>query len=214
MTTFIRDLRYVSRKLWGARVFTGTAVLTLALGIGGTTAIFTLIHAVMLRALPVGDPSALDRRRRPMLRSGGRRAMGHVLVSAVRAVEGRAARVRRTDRVPGRRRAPRRPAAGRAVAAAAAFEYVTGNYFSTLGINAVAGRVFSAADDTASASPVIALSYHAWQGAYGGDPSIIGASLIIEGRAFTVAGVTPPGFYGETLRADPPDLWIPISTSR
>ena len=59
-------------------------------------------------------------------------------------------------------------------------------------------------------SPVIALSYHAWQGAYGGDPSIIGASLIIEGRAFTVAGVTPPGFYGETLRADPPDLWIPI----
>ena len=91
---------------------------------------------------------------------------------------------------------PRRPAAGRrAVAAAAAFEYVTGNYFSTLGINAVAGRVFSAADDGV-ASPVIALSYHAWQGAYGGDPSIIGASLIIEGRAFTVAGVTPPGFYG------------------
>ena len=214
MTTFIRDLRYVSRKLWGARVFTGTAVLTLALGIGGTTAIFTLIHAVMLRALPVGDPSALYRigdGDNCCVQGGPQGRWGMFSfplferlkaelpefeeLTAFQAGGGRLA-VRRQDVEPSPR--PLRS------------EYVTGNYFSTLGINAVAGRVFSAADDTASASPVIALSYHAWQGAYGGDPSIIGASLIIEGRAFTVAGVTPPGFYGETLRADPPDLWIPI----
>jgi predicted permease len=57
---------------------------------------------------------------------------------------------------------------------------------------------------------VVVLSYHAWQGTYGGDPTLIGATLILEGHAFTVAGVTPPGFFGETLRGDPPDLWIPL----
>ena len=89
-------------------------------------------------------------------------------------------------------------------------EYITGNYFSTLGVTAFAGRVFTAADDTPAASPSVVLSYHLWQGTYGGDPSLVGATLFVEGRAFTVTGVTPPGFFGETLRADPPDLWIPL----
>ena len=89
-------------------------------------------------------------------------------------------------------------------------EYVTGNYFSTLGVSAFGGRVFTAADDTPAAPPVVVLSHHAWQGTYGGDPSIVGATLVIEGHPFTVVGVTPPGFFGETLRGDPPDLWIPL----
>ncbi len=88
--------------------------------------------------------------------------------------------------------------------------YVTGNYFTTLGVNAGAGRVFTAADDAAAASPVVVLAYHAWQGVYGGDRSIVGATLIVEGQAFTVAGVAPPGFFGETLKADPPDMWVPL----
>ncbi len=54
------------------------------------------------------------------------------------------------------------------------------------------------------------MSHHVWQGTYGGDPSIVGATLVIEGHPFTVVGVTPPGFFGETLRGDPPDLWIPL----
>ena len=88
--------------------------------------------------------------------------------------------------------------------------YVTGNYFTTLGVNAFAGRVFTADDDAPAAPPVVVLAYHAWQGLYGGDASIVGSTLVIEGHAFTVAGVTPPGFFGETLRADPPDLWLPL----
>jgi predicted permease len=87
---------------------------------------------------------------------------------------------------------------------------VTGNYFATLGVNALTGRVFTPLDDTPAATPVVVLSYHAWRGTYGGDTSIVGATLFIEGQAFTVAGVAPPGFFGETLRADPPDMWIPI----
>ena len=88
--------------------------------------------------------------------------------------------------------------------------YVSGNYFTTLGVSASAGRVFTAGDDAAAASPVVVLAYHAWQGIYGGDPSLVGATLVVEGQAFTVAGVTPPGFFGETLKADPPDMWVPL----
>ena len=89
-------------------------------------------------------------------------------------------------------------------------EYVTGNYFSTLGVKAFGGRVFTAADDTPAAAPVVVLSHHVWQGTYGGDQSLVGATLVIEGHPFTVVGVTAPGFFGETLRGDPPDLWIPL----
>ena len=88
--------------------------------------------------------------------------------------------------------------------------YVTGNYFTTLGVNAFAGRVFTAEDDRPAASPVVVMAYHAWQGQYGGDASVVGTTLVIEGQAFTVAGVAPPGFFGETLRADPPDMWVPL----
>src|SRR5690606_27690820 len=88
--------------------------------------------------------------------------------------------------------------------------YATGNYFTTLGVNAFVGRVFREADDHAGAPPVLVVAYHAWQGVYGGDPALVGSTLIVDGHAFTVAGVTPPGFFGETLRADPPDLFLPI----
>ena len=77
-------------------------------------------------------------------------------------------------------------------------------------MNAAVGRVFTAADDAAAATPVVVLAYHAWQGVYGGDASIVGATLVVEGQPFTVAGVTPPGFFGETLKPDPPDMWVPL----
>ena len=104
MGTLIGELRYALRQFWVARIFTATAVLTLALGIGGTTAIFTLMHAVMLRSLPVGDPSRLYRigDGSSCLRTGrSAGSLGDVLISAVRAPEGRAAGVRRTHGISG-----------------------------------------------------------------------------------------------------------------
>ncbi len=89
-------------------------------------------------------------------------------------------------------------------------QFVTGNYFSTLGVGAFGGRVFTAADDRRSAAPVAVLSHHAWQAVYGGDPSVVGSTFIVDGHPFTVVGVAPPGFFGETLRSDPPELWIPL----
>ena len=210
----LRQLRYAFQQFSTARVFTATAILTLALGIGGTTAIFTLIHAVMLQSLPVTDPSLLYRvgdGTNCCVQGGPQERWGMVSfplferlkaempefesVTAFQAGQGRLS-VRRPDVDPGAR--PLRT------------EFVTGNYFTTLGINALSGRVFSERDDTAAASPVVVISHHAWQAAYGGDASIVGATLFIQDHAFTVAGVTPPGFFGETLRGDPPDLWIPL----
>jgi predicted permease len=214
LQTLIGELRYALRQFWVARVFTITAVLTLALGIGGTTAIFTLIHAVMLQSLPVSDPSRLFRIgdgtnccvqggpqdrwgmfSYPLFERLKREVPEFESVTAFQAGGGRLS-VRRQDTETAAR--PLRS------------EYVTGNYFSTLGINAFGGRVFTEVDDTPAAPPVVVLSHHVWRGTYGGDSSIVGATVVIEGHPFTVVGVAPPGFYGETLRGDPPDLWIPV----
>src|SRR5260370_14905137 len=89
-------------------------------------------------------------------------------------------------------------------------EYVTGNYFLTLGVGAFGGRVFAPNDDRPGAPPVAVLSHRAWQAVYGADTSILGSTLLVEGHPFTVIGVAPPGFFAETLRSDPPDIWIPV----
>jgi predicted permease len=89
-------------------------------------------------------------------------------------------------------------------------EFVTGNYFSTLGVGAFGGRVLTENDDQPSAPPVAVLSHHAWQSVYGGDASVVGSTFVVEGHPFTVIGVGPQGFFGDTLRGDPPDLWIPL----
>jgi predicted permease len=212
--TFFRDLRYAYRKFWSARVFTATAVLTLALGIGGTTAIFTLIHAVMLRSLPVTDPARLYRigdgtaccvQGGPQDRWG---MFSYPLFERLKAAApefeeltafqaaGPRSSVRRQDVDP--------------VPRPVRTQFVTGNYFSTLGIHAFTGRVFTAPDDHAAAAPVVVVSYNLWQGTYGGDSAMVGSTMFVEGVPFTVAGVTPPNFYGETLRPDPPDVWIPL----
>jgi predicted permease len=212
--TVLRDLRYAWRKFWASRVFTVTAILTLALGIGGTTAIFTLIHAVMLRSLPVSDPARLYRigdgdaccvQGGPQDRWG---MFSYPLFERIKAETPEFEEVM-AFQAGGARLSVRRQDVDTSPRPLRS-EYVTGNYFSTLGINAVAGRTFTAHDDAPGVPPVLVLSYHVWQGTYGGDASMIGATLFVEGHAFTVAGVTPPGFFGETLRADPPDVWIPL----
>jgi len=214
MTDFLGELRYAARQFWQSRVFTTAAILTLALGIGGTTAIFTLIHAVMLRSLPVSDPSRLYRvgdGDNCCVQGGPQDQWGMFsfplyerLKEATPEFEELAA-----FQAGGPRFSVRREA-GELAARPTRGEYVTGNYFTTLGVGAFGGRVFTAADDTPAASPVIVLSHHLWEGTYGADPSVVGSTFMVEGRPFTVVGITPPGFFGETLRGDPPDMWVPL----
>jgi predicted permease len=213
MQNLFGNLRYALRQFAGAPVFTAAAVLTLALGIGGTTAIFSLIHSVMLRSLPVADPATLYRvgdGNDCCVEGGPQDRWGMYSfplyetlrdnlpefeeLTAFQAGQGRMSIRRESERAA-------RPLLT---------EFVTGGYFSTFGLRAFGGRLFTAADDQLSAVPTVVLSHHAWQGTYGGDPSVIGAVLLIEGHPFTVIGIAPPGFFGETLRSDPPDLWVPL----
>ncbi len=90
-------------------------------------------------------------------------------------------------------------------------EMVSGNYFSTFGLGAFAGRTITPSDDQPNSAPVAMLSYRTWQQQYGSDPTIVGSTFIVSDHPVTIIGITPPGFFGETLRANPPDLWIPIN---
>jgi len=214
MADLIGGLRYAARQFWQSRVFTAAAILTLALGIGGTTAIFTLIHAVMLRSLPVADPSRLYRigdGDACCVQGGPQDRWGMFSFPLFERLETELPEFEELTafQAGGPRMSVRREGADSA-ARALRSEYVTGNYFKTLGIGAFGGRVLTANDDAPAAAPVVVVSHHVWQGTYGGDPSVVGATLVIEGHPFTVVGVAPAGFFGETLRGNPPDIWIPL----
>ncbi len=208
------NLRYTIRQFRLSPVFTATAILTLALGIGGTTAIFSLIHSVMLRSLPVSDPSQLYRVGEgddccveggpqdtwgmfsfPLFERLKKETPEFAEVTAFQAGRGRM-----SVRLQGKETAAR-PLRS---------EYVDGHYFSTLGVAAFYGRVFTPEDDNPSAPPVVVLSHRVWQSTYGSDPSIVGSSLVMEGHPFTVIGIAPAGFFGETLESDPPEIWVPL----
>ena len=201
------------RQFRRSPVFTAAAVLTLALGIGGSTAIFTLIHAVMLRSLPVSDPGRLYRvgegddccvEGGPQDRWGFYSFPLYERLKAATPQFEEVAAFQAGSWVQSVRRQ------GELAARPLHSEYVTGNYFSTLGVGAFGGRVFNPDDDKPAASPVAVLSHRVWQNTYGGDPSVVGSTFVVGGHPFTVIGVAPPGFFGETLRSDPPDIWIPL----
>jgi predicted permease len=214
MGNLISNLRYTVRQFRKSPVFTVAAVLTLALGIGGTTSIFTLIHAVMLRSLPVSDPSRLYRIGDGddcCVEGGPQDRWGMYSFPLYERLK---TETPEFDEVAafqagGARISVRRKGVDQA-AMPLRTEYVTGSYFSTLGVGAFGGRVFTDADDQPSSPPVVVLSHHVWSGTYGADPSVLGSTFVLDGHPFAVIGVAPPGFFGETLRGDPPDVWIPL----
>ncbi len=214
MQNLLSDVRYALRQFRLSPVFTITAILTLALGIGGTTAIFSLIHTVMLRSLPVADPASLYRigdGTECCVEGGPQDNWGMFpypfyerLKTALPEFEELAAFQASGAQFSVRRSKVER--AGRAVRG----EFISGNYFDTFGIHSFAGRLISPADDRPDAPPGAVLSYHAWQNFYGADPSVVGSVFIVDDHPFTVIGIAPPGFFGETLRSNPPDLWLPL----
>lgn len=214
MQNLTGTLRYTLRQFRLAPVFTATAILTLALGIGGTTAIFTLIHAVMLRSLPVSDPSLLYRigegddccvEGGPQDRWG---MFSYPLYERLKAAAPEFEEI--TAFQAGQNRMSVRREGVENLARPLRAEYVSGTYFSTFGISAFAGRMLTPQDDSPSATPVAVISHQTWEAIYGANPSVIGGTFMVEGRPFTVIGIAPPGFFGDTLRADPPQMWIPL----
>jgi len=212
---FMRDLRFGARMLRQNPGFTIVAVLTLALGIGANTAIFTLIDAVMRRSLPVANPRQLYRlgdNNSCCVMVGTQEGGSFVLYSYALyenlrdhtpEFSGLAAFEPWTSDLNVRRNgSAAEPYKG---------EFVSANYFNTLGVRAFVGRLLAPPDDSASAPRVAVMNYHTWQQHFGLDPSVIGSMLNINGVPCAIAGVTPPGFYGDTLRSDPPDFWLPLA---
>ena len=218
MQTLRQDIAYALRQMRQAPVFTLTAMLTLALGIGATTAIFSLIHTVMLKSLPVADPAMLYRigdghdccvEGSPQDDWGmfSYKFYLRLKESTPEFEELAAFQAGRWDYTARRGESDReaKPLRG---------TFISGNYFSTLGVGAFIGRTILPSDDEPSAAPVAVLSYRTWQQQYGSDASVVGSSFILDSHPFTIVGITPPGFFGETLRSDPTEIWIPLQQER
>ena len=203
METLLQDLRYGLRMLIKTPGFTFVAVLTLGLGIGANTAIFSLVNTVLLRPLPIARPEQVV-----TLNSGAPGRGFYPLIGYAEYQDYR-------DRD--------RSLAGLAACSIAPVSlsynginervwsyHVTGNYFSLLGVGAARGRVIAPEDDRIpGAHPVMMLSYQCWQHRFGADPRIVGRSVLVGGRNYTVIGITPPEFRGTEL-AFTPELWFPM----
>jgi predicted permease len=216
MQTVRQDVAYALRQMRLSPVFTLTAMLTLALGIGATTAIFSLIHTVMLKSLPVADPASLYRigdGRDCCVEGSPQDNWGmysYPFYQRMKQVTPEFEELAAFQAGPWPH-AVRRGESDR-IAKPLRGEWVSGNYFSTFGVGAFAGRTIQPSDDQPSAPPVVMLSYRAWQQEYGSDPSMVGSTMIIDGHPFTLIGITPPGFFGETLRGNPAEIWLPINS--
>ena len=216
----VADLRDAARQLRKAPGFTATALITLGLGIGATTAIFTLVHQVMLKSLPVARPEELwvigDKVRCCNWGGYTQGDDGDFALFSWEAYKyfrehtpefAELAALQAGNAPLGVRRA-----GSRAPAETRNGEYVSGNFFRTLGAQPWIGRLMTDADDREGAPPVAVLSYHVWQDKYGSDPSVVGAGYQINGHPFTVIGVAPPGFYGAKLSGwGMPDFWMPLT---
>jgi putative ABC transport system permease protein len=216
----LADLREALRQLRKAPGVTTTAVITLALGIGATTAIFTLVHQVILKSLPVTKPEELwkigDKNR---CCNWGGYIQGDDAAFSLFSWEAyknfRAQTPEFTDLAAlqaGNAPLGVRRAGSPAQADTRNGEYVSGNFFRTFGVQPWIGRLMTDADDQEGAPPVAVMSYRIWREKYAADPSVVGASYEINSHPFTVVGVAAPGFYGAKLAGwGMPDFWLPLT---
>ncbi len=215
------DLRDAFRQLRKTPGVTITAVITLTLGIGATTAIFTLVHQVMLKSLPVTKPDELwrigDKVRCCNWGGYTQGDDGDFSLFSWEAYKNfRAQTPEFMDLAAlqaGNTPLGVRRAGSRAQADTRNGEYVSGNFFRTLGVQPWIGRLMTDADDQEGAPPVAVMSFRIWREKYGADASVVGAAYQINGHPFTVIGVAPPGFYGAKLAGwGMPDFWLPVTT--
>jgi len=217
METLLQDLRYALRQLHKSPGFTIIAIITLALGIGANTAIFTLVQGIMLRTLPVSDPARLYRigdtdnccvEGRFVSDSGDFDIFSYDLYLHLKdsapEFEQLAAMQSGQPMFSVRR--------GNEMGKSLRGEFVSGNYFSTLGVGAFLGRGLSETDDTPASAPATVLSYSAWRTEFFGDPSLVGSTISIQAKPYTVVGVAPPGFFGDRVTDTPPDFWMPLAS--
>lgn len=207
----LQDLRYSLRMLRKNPMFTAITLCVLMIGIGANTAIFSVIDVVLIKMLPVKNPQELvslsyrdDRGREfdwfsyPMYQQIRDR---NEVFSGVFASTTSAYKFDITFTGP--------RTSGQSETAK--IKLVSGTYFPVLGVNAALGRVLGADDDNvAGASPVAVISYGYWKRRLGLDPTVVGKTFTVQQTVFTIVGVTPPGFFGDTV-GDSPEMWVPLS---
>jgi hypothetical protein len=206
VSSTISDLSYALRQMRLAPVLTITVVLTLGLGIGATTAIFSLIHAVMLQSLPVLDPQGLFRIGTGKTCCYSTTPQGAWGIFSYDFYQRLRKSAPQFDQIAAFQAEPN------ILSVRYGNDTAQARALLTLGIHPFAGRMFTFADDVKGAMPVAVMSYQTWQQQYGTDSSVVGATFAMEGFSFTIVGIAPPGFYGETLKSTPPALWIPLQT--
>src|SRR5262245_7767652 len=207
LESLVQDLRYGVRTLWRSPGFAATAVLSLALGIGANTAIFSLIDALLLEMLPVKDPEQLvtvssvtPARTDTAFSYSAFKQFRDQTVFADTLASGVLEKVSIIVNHP-----------GEAQAELVERRLVSGNYFSVLGVDAIVGRTFTADEDRVPGEhPLAVISYGYWQRRFGRDPSVIGKTFTMQDTLFTIIGVTPPKFFGESV-GEYPDLWLPLT---
>jgi putative ABC transport system permease protein len=211
MDSFLQDVRYALRQLTKSPAFTVTAVVTLALGIGANTAIYSLLDQVMLRSLPVHDPEQLvmltssgsDRGRISAYGGSDVDYFSYPMYTDLRDKNSVFSGVIATDQVQVGVQWHNAPELVNG-------ELVSGNYFDVLGVKPALGRLLVQSDDQAQEkNPVAVLSYGYWQRRFGSDPHVVNDSIVINSHPFTVVGVAPPGFRSLVVGAAP-DVFSPM----
>ena len=220
MNSLLNDVRYAVRMIRNSPGFSIVAVLTLALGIGANSAIFTLVHSVLLRTLPVADPKTLIRigdRDDCCVNSGTNDSGDYSLYSTetyyffkknlpefdeLAAMESGYAWRPLTVRREG----------PQTIAQSVMGTFVSGNYFRVFGLTPAAGRFFVDADDKKGAPISAVMSYETWQQDFSGEPSVVGGTCWINTKPVTIIGVAPKGFYGDRLSSQPPKYYLPLES--
>jgi len=215
MKSLLQDLRYGVRALRAQRGFTIVAVLTLALGIGVNTALFTVFNAFVLRPLPLKDPDSLVNFDGANAEGQPNRLFSYLDYLDYRAQNGVLSDVVAWNKVRATLgEAPPNQDDGAALAEGYRYlfgQIVSGNYFTALGAEMTLGQGFhQAEDERPDDQPVVVLSHSCWQRHFGSDSQIAGKSIVLQGRQFTVIGVTAREFVGTT--PDVPAFWAPLGT--
>jgi len=210
------DLKLALRQFRKSPGFAATVILTISLGIGANVAIFTLVHAILMKSLPVANPAILYRigdQDDCCVNGGFEGDNGDFDLYSYELYRHFQDNTPEFEQLAAFQSGHSlfNVRSGSATAKAEGAEYVSGNYFSTFGLGAFIGRMLGPSDDVPGAAPVAVLSYQAWQVAHAGDPKVVGSTFYIQGQPFTIVGVTPPGFYGDRIDSNPPALWIPLN---
>jgi macrolide transport system ATP-binding/permease protein len=219
MRVLLQDLAFSFRQLRKAAGFTLTVLLTLALGIGANSAIFTLVNAILLHNLPVTDPKTLIRigDRDDCCVNGGWHDNGDYSLFATGTYYMFKKSLPEFEELAAMesgyawRPITVRRAGPQTVAKSVVGTFVSGNYFRVFGLSPAAGRLFADSDDRKGAPITAVMSYDAWQQDYAGDPRVVGSAFYINTKPATIIGIAPRGFYGDRIDTNPPKYFLPMN---